>query len=723
MAADNTTRIVLSAVDNTSGVLQKVQLGLGNVGFAANSLRNVLSGVTSALAVRELIQAADGYASLNARLKLATNSASEFATAQAAVFNIAQRSGSDLVSVGDLYASLSRSTQQLGVSQSALLGVVESINQALVISGGSSESAAAALVQLGQGFSAGALRGEELNSVMEQAPRLAKAIADGLGVPIGKLREMGQAGELTAERVFSALQKSSGALQKEFEQMPITVSRATTEAGNSLLRLIGVIDQATGATGALALAISGVSRGVDNYIDRLTGQGIQKAQADVDDLRQRLVIMMQTKSEDHPMVKLLQNQLDKAVQTLQTLKREMSGDQTAAETARLRRMGSSPEAGPSLSSVAGIQEQIKKLTALRNAADINSDTFKRLSAEIKQYQDRLDKAVPSAKSPRPKSVAALKSAGLTYDEQITQRVGQLFEGSDITRAKEYSDTLAKLDELFYSGAIGGDLYDSAVKKLTGSTAEAGEASTELADQQARLAQLLAGTASAALEEQRNDMLLLAAAFEKGTITARQFEEASTARLGLTGPDAKRATEDFGASLHDDVKNALSNAFRDTKNPLQAFGDALYNVVFTRVTGGLANSIADGLLGKDGGGGGLLSGVSDWFSGLLSFDGGGYTGTGARAGGMDGRGGFLAMLHPNETVVDHTRGQSAGASVTVNVINQSGQAVDAQQRSRTGADGQQIIDVVLSAVGDSLANRSGPVSRGLEAGYGIRPAMA
>ena len=132
MAADNTTRIVLSAVDNTSGVLQKVQLGLGNVGFAANSLRNVLSGVTSALAVRELIQAADGYASLNARLKLATNSASEFATAQAAVFNIAQRSGSDLVSVGDLYASLSRSTQQLGVSQSALLGVVESINQAPV---------------------------------------------------------------------------------------------------------------------------------------------------------------------------------------------------------------------------------------------------------------------------------------------------------------------------------------------------------------------------------------------------------------------------------------------------------------------------------------------------------------------------------------------------------------------------------------------------------------
>ncbi|WP_291015017.1 hypothetical protein [Hydrogenophaga sp.] len=119
--------------------------------------------------------------------------------------------------------------------------------------------------------------------------------------------------------------------------------------------------------------------------------------------------------------------------------------------------------------------------------------------------------------------------------------------------------------------------------------------------------------------------------------------------------------DFKTGLGDDLKGALSAAFRDTKDPLRAFGDAIANVVFTRVSGSLASSLVDGLLG--GGGGAGIAG--SFISSLLSFDGGGYTGSGSRAGGMDGRGGFVAMLHPNETVVDHSKGQGAsGQPVTV-----------------------------------------------------------
>jgi hypothetical protein len=114
-------------------------------------------------------------------------------------------------------------------------------------------------------------------------------------------------------------------------------------------------------------------------------------------------------------------------------------------------------------------------------------------------------------------------------------------------------------------------------------------------------------------------------------------------------------QDFSQTLYGDVKSALSNAFRDTKDPIRAFGDALANVIFTRVTDSLATSIVDGLLGTGGKGGGF-------FGSLFSFDGGGYTGAGPRSGGMDGRGGFMAMVHPNETVVDHTKGQRAGGTV-------------------------------------------------------------
>lgn len=731
MAADNTTRIVLSAVDNTSGVLQKVQLGLGNVGFAANSLRNVLSGVTSALAVRELIQAADGYASLNARLKLATNSASEFATAQAAVFNIAQRSGSDLVSVGDLYASLSRSTQQLGVSQSALLGVVESINQALVISGGSSESAAAALVQLGQGFSAGALRGEELNSVMEQAPRLAKAIADGLGVPIGKLREMGQAGELTAERVFSALQKSSGALQKEFEQMPITVSRATTEAGNSLLRLIGVIDQATGATGALALAISGVSRGVDNYIDRLTGQGIQKAQADVDDLRQRLVIMMQTKSEDHPMVKLLQNQLDKAVQTLQTLKREMSGDQTAAETARLRRMGSSRDSGPSLSSVAGIQEQIKKLTALRNAADINSDTFKRLSAEIKQYQDRLDKAVPSSSSQRSGDAAARRAEtdalrkvielaehrnrlfDEEFDKQEAQRLtveGRIRDAREMLEAIQAETRIMGLSGVEREKAVA--LLELERKGVVKGT----EAYERLAPAILKAIEARSGRAA--------ELMTIDEVIEESAASVKKVgRQASTTMAESIADGILNGARD-GVSIMDIFwREVKAQAARTILQPIiqpvaQGFSD-----IISGGLGALTNALGMGVTSSGYNPGASMGFSTDWEQFMPSFAGGGYTGTGARAGGMDGRGGFLAMLHPNETVVDHTRGQSAGGSVTVQIINNGQPMAVTRQQESTGADGGRLIQITAEALANDVDNGSGPLTRAIERRFGLRTSMA
>lgn len=124
-------------------------------------------------------------------------------------------------------------------------------------------------------------------------------------------------------------------------------------------------------------------------------------------------------------------------------------------------------------------------------------------------------------------------------------------------------------------------------------------------------------------------------------------------------DSDQASKDYAKELHDDVKGALSTAFRDTNDPIAAFGDALGNVIFTRVTNSLAEALATQLLGdgKDGLVGGLIGS-------LISFDGGGYTGGGLRSGGLDGKGGFLSVLHPNETVLDHSKGQTGGGNVTV-----------------------------------------------------------
>lgn len=222
----------------------------------ALAMRNALAGLSVAALGREFIQAADAMTSLNARLALVTASYADFQRAQRQVIAVAQQTRTGLGQTADLFTSLSRSTEALGVSQADVLNVTRTINQALVVSGANAESAAAALVQLGQGFASGTLRGEELNSVLEQAPRLARAIADGMGVTVGQLRELGKAGKLTAEQVFQAIQKGGKAINDEFGRMPLTVGQAMTQSSNAVQILAGAMDGATGSTTALAGAIS-----------------------------------------------------------------------------------------------------------------------------------------------------------------------------------------------------------------------------------------------------------------------------------------------------------------------------------------------------------------------------------------------------------------------------------------------------------------------------------
>jgi len=116
-------------------------------------------------------------------------------------------------------------------------------------------------------------------------------------------------------------------------------------------------------------------------------------------------------------------------------------------------------------------------------------------------------------------------------------------------------------------------------------------------------------------------------------------------------------------------------------------------------------------------------LGNWLSASLpSLFGGGKAIGGAVGGGTS----YLVGERGPELFTPFSSGRitpNSGMGVTVNVINQTGQAVGASQSSRTGADGSRIVDVVLSAIGDALSNRSGPVARGLESGYGIRPSMA
>lgn len=174
-----------------------------------------------------------------------------------------------------------------------------------------------------------------------------------------------------------------------------------------------------------------------------------------------------------------------------------------------------------------------------------------------------------------------------------------------------------------------------------------------------------------------DTLLL-----EDAITHETWERAANKAWTDTVGKVKQSTDDiseFTKAAAESMQRAMSDFFFDfMQGNLDDLGDSFKRTIDRMVADALAAELGNALFGntaKGGSGsGGLLSGAMDFVGSLLSFDGGGSTGTGPRTGGVDGKGGFPAVLHPNETVIDHTKGQSAGGvvvSINVNGVRDEG----------------------------------------------------
>ncbi|MCR9218924.1 MAG: tape measure protein [Alphaproteobacteria bacterium] len=233
----------------------------------ADDLRGSVLGVRAAvtalglgIASREYLRLADAAIRTESQLRNVTASAEELTATQAKLFDLAQETRTAYESTVELYARVARSSERLGVSQRELLLIAEATNKAIQVSGATAAEATAGVIQFAQGLASGELRGEELRSVMEQLPRLAKALVDGIdGVddPNG-LREMAEDGRLTTDVVLPALLSQLEAVRDEFDNIDRTSSQAWTQLRNDLLRSIGVIDEAEGTTADLAGALDDI---------------------------------------------------------------------------------------------------------------------------------------------------------------------------------------------------------------------------------------------------------------------------------------------------------------------------------------------------------------------------------------------------------------------------------------------------------------------------------
>ena len=262
-----------TAGDKAAAGMAEVKAGVSAFGEQVNRAKTQLLAFVSINwavgKVQEIVQVADAWNMMSARLKLATAGQREYTVAQQALFDIAQRIGVPIQETATLYGKLQQAVRMLGGEQQDALAITESISQALRLSGASAAEAQSSLLQFGQALASGVLRGEEFNSVVENSPRLAQALADGLNVPIGRLRKLAEEGRLTADVVVNALLGQKDKLAAEYAQLPATVSQAFTRLTNAFGQWVTRLDESTGLTKKLAEAMSFLANNLDTVMQWL----------------------------------------------------------------------------------------------------------------------------------------------------------------------------------------------------------------------------------------------------------------------------------------------------------------------------------------------------------------------------------------------------------------------------------------------------------------------
>ncbi|MDM8494354.1 tape measure protein [Acinetobacter baumannii] len=238
--------------------------------FASKSMDS-LSVATRALAghmaglvtVGAAISKMDEYTGLQNRLKLVTTNQVELNKATEDTFRIAQKTYSTWNSILQVYQRFSDNAKTLNLNMDETARLTETVSKAVAISGASAQAADAALVQFGQALASGTLRGEELNSVMEQTPALAKAIAQGMGITVGELRSVAAEGKITSQEIVKALRNVEKDVDALFAKTDITIGQSLTLLNNEITKFVGESGKGSGAAQVLAGTIQTLASNLD----------------------------------------------------------------------------------------------------------------------------------------------------------------------------------------------------------------------------------------------------------------------------------------------------------------------------------------------------------------------------------------------------------------------------------------------------------------------------
>lgn len=273
----------MTAAFNAGGVYYTVDLDTGrmlrqapevdrtlrSVEFRFGAVALAVQGLAGALALLKMARISDEMRLLGARVEVAAGSIERGAEAMAELQRISARTETALASNATVFNRLNPSIAQMGGNTRDTLSVVELLAKAIKVSGATAAEQTSAMVQFGQALGSGKLQGDELRSLLENAPYLMKQLADGIGVPVGALKQLGEEGKLTSDVIVNALTKAAARIDADFKKLPQTFDAAMTTLVDQLRRASEAGDTLTGTSAVLTGVAKGAAEAVGLLADQL----------------------------------------------------------------------------------------------------------------------------------------------------------------------------------------------------------------------------------------------------------------------------------------------------------------------------------------------------------------------------------------------------------------------------------------------------------------------
>lgn len=250
------------------------------VGKAAGTFNVITRAVISygaALQALDLLKRADEFRLLASRVQVAAGGIQAGAEALSEIVSISRRTQTAVGDNATVFTRLNASVLELGGTERDTLGLTELLSKAIKVSGATALESRSAMLQFAQALGSGRLQGDELRSLLENAPYLMRQLADGIGVPIGALKKLGEEGKLTSRVVLDALAAARARIEEDFKKVPQTLEGAFTVARDQATLAITKFDELEGSSATLTGVVKGTGQVFEKLAEQISAADVEAA--------------------------------------------------------------------------------------------------------------------------------------------------------------------------------------------------------------------------------------------------------------------------------------------------------------------------------------------------------------------------------------------------------------------------------------------------------------